>query len=368
MKVDVGFDATGLVAIDVAPPLTVRAPADIARFYRDLLGRVGENPAVASAAVASKLPLLSGPTTRPTWVEDAPPVAGTLPQIFPLVEVSAGYFATMNIPLLAGRTLSDANVARGENEAVVGSAFAMRYWNDPTGTSALGRRFRPYADGPWYTIVGVAADVRDTALTSSRSAILYLPEEPSADTVVGTRPSRGMSLVMRVRGDPSRLAETVERDLRSWSPGMIVFEPRLMSDVVSAAGSTARFVLFLLAIGATCTLLLGIIGLYGVIAYLVSLRTREIGIRIALGLVPSRAAAMILRQGIAIIATGAVAGVTAFVGFSTLLRTLVFGVSTSDAPSLEAAALVVIGVAAIATWIPARRAARIDPAEALRAD
>lgn len=368
MDVDTGFDPTNVVSVDIAPPLDVRTPAQIARFYRGLLARVGQNPSVVSVAIATKLPFLSGPTTRPIWVEDSPPAVGMLPRIFPLVDASPGYFATMKIPLLAGRTWNDANVIRGANEAVVGRGFAMRYWKDSTGNRALGRRFRPYADGPWYTVVGVVADVRDTALTSSRSAILYLPEEPSVDTVVGTRPSRGMSVVMRVHGDPNKVAESVERDLRLWSPGMIVFEPKLMSDVVSAAGSTARFVLLLLGIGATCTLVLGIIGLYGVIAYLVSLRTREIGVRIALGLIPGRAAGMILKQGGGIIAVGAAAGVAVFLGFATLLRTLVFGADTEDVMSIVAATLIVTVVAAVAIWLPARRAARIDPAEALRAD
>src|SRR6185503_13351649 len=178
--------------------------------------------------------------------KDAPPAAGMVPQVLPIVEANAGYFSTMGIPLLAGRTFDEANVSRGADEAVVGQAFAARYWKDSTGQRALGRRFRPFSAGPWYTIVGVVGDVRDTAITASRGAILYLPEEPSVDTVTDARPSRGMTVVMRTRGDPRSLAPTIERQLRMWSPGMIVFEPRTMEDVAASEGSSMRFVLFLL--------------------------------------------------------------------------------------------------------------------------
>jgi predicted permease len=368
MAVDVGFDPRGLSTIDVVPPTTVRTPREIALFYRELLAKVGENPSVVSASLASKLPLQSGPSSRPVFVEDAPLAAGAMPQLFPIVEAIRGYFTTMKIPLLSGRTFDDANVERGANEAVVGRGFAFRYWNDSTGERALGRRFRPFTAGPWYTIVGVVGDVRDTAMTASRGAVLYLPEEPSVDSVTDTRPSRGMTLVMRTDGDARRLGSTIEQQLRLWSPGMIVFEPQAMEDVASAAGSSMRFVLFLLGLGATCTLVLGVIGLYGVISYLVSMRTREIGIRIALGLNPPQAARMIFRHGSAIIILGAAVGVVVFLGFARLLRALVFDMSTADVPSVAAAMIVIVAVAAVATWIPARRAARVDPTQALRAE
>ena len=198
---------------------------DVARFYRDAVARVERIPGVAAAGIVSKPPLQYGQTQRVTWVEDAPPAAGVLPPGHPVAEASEGYFRAMGIPVLAGRVFSDENVRRGAEEAVVSRAFAMQYWNDSTGARALGRRFRPYAVGPWLTIVGVVGDVRDTSLTAPPQAAVYLPEDPGLDTVSDTRPTRVMAFVVRTNGAMPGIAAAVEREIRAIDRDLPTYSP-----------------------------------------------------------------------------------------------------------------------------------------------
>ena len=169
-------------------------------------------------------------------------------------------------------------------------------------------------------------------------------------------------------GPAPGLPQMLRKTLHVLDPHLPFYRPATMEQIVTDARAEMMFALTLLIVGAAATLVLGVVGLYGVIAYVVSLRSREISIRIALGLAPSAAARMILRQGEAIVAGGAVAGLVVFVLFAKLLTTLAFEVSTVDAATLAAAMLAVLVIATVATWIPARRAARVDPARALSAD
>jgi putative ABC transport system permease protein len=364
-----GFDASNVFTTWTALRHTrYPAPEDVARFYRTAVARIERIPGVVAAGVVSKPPLQWAQTQRVVWVEDEPAGASALPPSHPVAEASDGYFRAMGIPVIAGRVFDDANVRRGAEEAVVSQAFAAQYWNDSTGRRALGRRFRPYAVGPWLTIVGVVGDVRDTSLTGPPQSAVYLPEEPGTDTVSDTRAFPVMAFVVRTNGHVPDIAAAVQREIRAVDPNALPFQSELMTETVAKAGARTRFVLMLLSAGAAATLTLGVVGLYGVIAYLVGLRTREIGIRIALGLAPRRAARMILEQGLAIIIAGAVAGVLVFLVFARLLRSLTFQVSVVDRPSVGVAALIVLVVASVATWMPARRAARIDPADALKSD
>lgn len=177
-----------------------------------------------------------------------------------------------------------------------------------------------------------------------------------------------MAFVVRTRGPAPGLPQLLRGELHAMDPNLPFYRPATMEQIVADARAGTTFALMLLAVGALTTLLLGAVGLYGVIAYVVSLRTREISIRIALGLVPSAAAHLILRQGGAIIGVGAAAGLAAFLVFSKLLTTLAFEVRPVDLTTLVVALAGVVGIATAATWIPARRASRIDPARALSGD
>ena len=338
------------------------------QFYRNALDRVARLPGVSEVGIVSKMPLENGPVLQLMTVEDAQPAAGFLALPSALDAASAGYFHAIGIPLIAGRTFDEGQVRRGNNEAVVGRAFALHYWHDSTGERALGRRFRPYSSGPWHTIVGVVGDVRDTALSAAPMEVVYVPYtlQEHADDIFRVR--HDMAFVVRTRRSAAALAPEVRRVMQSLDPSVPVLELQSLDEHVAKAGRRTRFVLALLGAGAVMTLALGLVGLYGVIAYVVNMRKREIGIRIALGLSPSRAMGMIVREGEVVVLAGCAIGVLMFVAFARLLRSLTYGVGAVDGLSLALAVFVVIAVASLATWLPARSAARIDPAEALRND
>ena len=353
-----GFDTENVLTFGTsAPPWIYVSGVQVRQFYRRALEAAQQIDGVESAAFITKLPLAGWWGALPIFADDAALTGGGMPPITGVSYVGGEYFATMRIPIVTGRSFLDEGFDRGNNEAVVSRAFSKLYWNDPTGARALGKRIRSDVNGPWYTIVGIVGDVRDTALTSPPPAKVYFPGE-----------GRNMFFAVRTRGAVPRLARSLERAIHSVDPSAPFSDVHPMAELVSNAGIRLRFILLLLGVGAIATLTLGVVGLYGVVAYVVGFRAREIGIRIALGLQPNRAVTMIVRQGFVVIGTGVVVGILAFVGFSKLLRAVAFDVSVVDAASLAIAAGVVLGISMIATWAPARRAGRIDPAEALKSD
>ena len=354
------------------PGASYRRPSDAARFYREAIGRIEQLPGVVAVGATAKLPLeIEGfPYKVLIWADDGSPASSALPPVFQSTTASSGYFNALQIPMLAGRSFDDVNVRRGALEAVASRGFVEHFWHDATGRSGLGKRVRPTATGPWYTIVGVVGDVRDSTLTQPPISEVYFPEEANPDTsaVASQTTARDMAFVVRTSGPAPGLPALLRRELHSLDPNLPFYRPATMEQVVDDARSKMTFALLLLAVGAGTTLLLGVVGLYGVIAYVVSLRSREISIRIALGLAPNGAARMILRQGGMIVAIGACAGTVMFLAFSRLLASLAFEVSTLDVRTLAGAVAGVVIVATVATWIPARRAAAVNPADALKAD
>jgi predicted permease len=367
--VDPGFEPGGAVSFWTSLRGTKYFDQQaVARFYRDALDRIGQISGVDPVGIVSKPPLENGPVLELVHVEDAQQAEGPVGRGTAVASASAGYFRAIGIPLRAGRTFDENSVRRGANEAVVGLSFAIHYWGDSTGRRALGRRVQPYASAPWHTIVGVVGDVRDTALSAAPTEVLYVPHTLAehADDVFRVR--HDMAFVLRTRRPLEALGPEITRAIHAVDPTVPVLDIERLSDRVSRAGRRMRFVLVLLGTGAAMTLALGVVGLYGVIAYLVSLRSREIGIRIALGLTPARAARFIAREGGVVIAIGALVGTGLAVGFAHLLRSLTYGVPLVDTGALAMAVAVVVAVACAAAWLPARRASRIDPAEALRVD
>lgn len=368
LDVDPGFKADGAVIFWTSlRGATYFDQERVWQFYREALDRVGQLAGVDDVGIVTKLPLENGPVLQLMTVEDDG-VANSVGLPSALAAANAGYFRAIGIPFIAGRSFDEAAVRHGANEAVVGRAFAVHYWHDSTGQRALGRRFRPYANGPWHTVVGVVGDVRDTALTAGTMEVVYVPYTLKEHTEDVFRVGHDMAFVLRTRRSAGSLAPEVRRVIHSLDLMVPVLELQSLDAHVAKAGRRMRFVLALLGTGATMALALGLVGLYGVIAYIVNGQRREIGIRIALGLAPSRAMGMIVRQGEAVVLAGCGVGALMFVAFARLLRSVTFGVGPVDTGSLASSIAVVIAVASVATWLPARSAARIDPAEALRND
>jgi hypothetical protein len=259
------------------------------------------------------------------------------------------------------------------SEVVASRAFVEHYWHDPTGQSALGKRVRiSTGEGaPWSTIVGVVESVRDTSLGAAPVGEIYFPlrvAAPGTPDSLAPFTSRVMSIVLRTEGDPLALTSGARNALRDINSAIPIYDVTSMTDVLERATARTRFALLALAVAAAITLVLGAIGLYAVIAYVVSLRTRELGLRIALGAQPGDVLALVLRDGLALALIGVVAGLAAFLALGRFLRGMLVGITPTDPITLIAVTTAVLMVALIASWVPARRASRIDPFEALRAD
>jgi predicted permease len=363
-----GFDAEGVATLWMSLP-EARYPDDSAttRFYAQLTNRVAQLPGVQSAGISSRLPLLRyGMNGIPLFAENDPNAETRIGALQILTTIDSAYLSTIGIPLLAGRPFRGFDTQRWD-EAIVSQATAEQFWNDPTGARALGKRFRVVPGGPWYTVIGVAGNARDTSLASSPSQTVYFAQVPGG-SVDYTLVQRTMALAVRSRGDPALAASQVQRVIRELDPALPTFDVQPMTAVLRESMGRLRFVMIVLGAAAAVTLLLGAVGLYGVMAYLVSLRTRELGVRLALGAQPRTVAAMLTKQGLTLAAIGLGAGLVVFALTTRFLRAFLYGVAPSDPLAIAGAMLIIVATATVASWLPARRAARVDPARALRAE
>jgi len=369
--VNPGFDTENVATFWMSlPGARYKDASAVARFYSTLTARATELPGVRAAGVTSRVPLESGGMSQdPLYPENDRSYEKKIPPLQLYVTVDSGYFGAMGIPLLAGRTFRNLTT-QSVGEVIVSQATAKHFWNDPTGRSAIGKRFRELPTGPLYTVIGVVGSVRDTALSAAPSQTVYLPEAATKDTSWKgfDHAEWTMGLVVKTTGDPSAITTSVQRLVRELDPTLPTFDVRPMRAVLRASTARLSFITVILGGAAVVTLLLGAIGLYGVMAYLVALRVKELSVRIALGAQPSAVAAMMTRHGLALSAIGVVAGLAGFATVARFLRSFLYGVAPRDPLALTAASLTLIAIAALATWIPARRASRVDPADALRAE
>ena len=339
----------------------------VVRFYAQLVDRVGQLPGVRAAGVASRLPLeTEGMNQNPFYAEGDESATTKIPPLQINSTVDSGYFRVMGIPLVTGRMFTRTGEQR-EAEAIISQRTAEQFWKDPSGRAAIGKRFRSLPGGPLYTVIGVAGNSRDTALAAPPSQVVYFPMAPSIDSI-NSQSQRTMALVVKTIGDPAIIATPVQRLVREMDPTLPVFDVRTMNGVMSSATAQLWFTIVVLGAAAVVTLLLGAIGLYGVMAYLVALRTRELGVRIALGAQPRDVAMMMTGQGLALTAAGVGLGLLLFALVARFIKSFLFGVAPSDPLTLASASLALVVIAALASWIPARRAGRVDPATSLRAE
>jgi putative ABC transport system permease protein len=358
-----GFDADGMFVMRIALPTSKYAStASIIQFYDRLLEQTRALPGVRSAELTTWVPLTGNHSNSVTQVEDHPLPPNAVPRVHDQAYVTAGYFTMMSAPLLTGRTFGTQDPARPSNEVIVSRAFAERYW--PKG-NPLGKRIRPGIDGPWFTIVGVASDVHLQALDQPVDDAIYLPMvTPDSDT---TSAPSAVAVLIR-SSNPDAVAAPVRRVVQSLDPALPVYDEHLMTAIVASASARTRFTMLLLAVASGLALVLGAVGIYGVMAYGVSLRQREIGVRMALGARPVDVRQMISRQGVGLAAIGVVIGLAAALGVTRFLRGLLYDVSPTDPLTLGGTCVVLLAVALLASWIPAQRAAGMDAAEALRSD
>lgn len=358
-----GFDARPVFTFRMALP-TAGFPmrADIAQSLDHVVDAIEALPGVQAAGAITKLPLVdAGRIDTPLFVLDQPMAPGRMPNIHQLAYVSPEYFRAMSIPVVDGRIFDRMNPAKPKLEAVVSDALVRRYWPDGR---AVGRQVRILPTGDALTIVGVVRSVRGTTLEEAPDEMIYLPLASSDPRWA----PREFSIVVRSAAAPASVAPEVTNALRRLMPSVPLYAAQPMTDVMSGARARTSFLLVLLGIASTLAMALGAVGLFGISAYLVTLRGREMAIRLALGARPLDVRRMITRQGITLAVVGVVVGLGGAIAATHALAALLFGVSPGDPATLATAAALMIVISAAANWLPAHRAGRIDPAQALRAE
>jgi putative ABC transport system permease protein len=365
--VDLGFRPEGLLTFRYSLPES-RYEDGVARmaFHRDLLDRIEATPGVVSAGVISGLPLTQAKSATPMEAVDHPAPSGSLAPIIEQRQVSPGYFATMGIDIVDGRPLEWEDRADGLRGIVISEALARAFW---PGESAVGRMIRGQGeDNDAWEVVGVARDVRFDGVEDEPLPLAYWPMLNGDVDEEGSSPS-AVDMVVRVAGgDPLDALSGMGAAMRELDARLPVINPRTVQDVVGDSLSSASFTALLLGIAAAVALLLGTVGLYGVISFIVGRRTQEIGVRMALGASSRSVMRQVVRQGMTLTSIGLAVGLVGAWGVSRVLGSLLYGVTSNDPVTFVGTALLLGGVALIATWIPAHRAANVDPVEALRGE
>jgi putative ABC transport system permease protein len=348
---DPGFRVAGLQTIRIDLPVSrYAAPARQALFFDQFLDRVRALPGVNNVAAAARLPFAGGNSTRSITIDGSTinnAVGG-------IRVVSPAYFDLMNVRVREGRAFTDRDRDGAPMVALVNDAMARRYW---PGRDPIGRRFR-VGDGPWIEIVGVAANTKHGSLRETIEPEFYQPYAQAPWTF--------MTIVVDTTLAPQELSSDLERVLASIDAGMALPRVRSMSSLVTGSVSLDRFEMVGLVVFAALALLLAAIGLYGVMAYLVGQRTKEIGLRMALGASQGSIVRSILLDGLWLVAAGLAVGSALAALVGRMLRGSLFGVAASDPATLAAVAAILVAVALIACVVPARRAMRVDPMVAVR--
>jgi ABC-type antimicrobial peptide transport system permease subunit len=278
------------------------------------------------------------------------------------------YFPTMRIPVLSGRSI-DASDIRGSNPVVmVNAALARRFYGDDGARAAIGKRIKwgtAQNGAPWLTIIGVAADVKDVGLDKKQEWSIYFPALQAADANLNGM-MRSFAFVARSNGDDGVVLREVRQAVRRIDPTMPIVGPNRMAELVATSLGDRRFNTYAIGAFAILALSLAAVGIYGLVAYLVVQRSREIGLRLALGAVPRDVLRMVIGQGAALAGTGIVVGLIATAAMARVFRSMLFGVGPFDVTSFVAAATLLFAVAIAASLIPAWRAAKMDPQATLR--
>jgi putative ABC transport system permease protein len=361
-QVDPGFARDGLLTARVSLPRGAYAePAARLAFGERLLERLEATREVRSAALVSDLPLGGSPPYWAFAVAGVDPPAPGVVQDAAIYFSSPGYFSTVGIPLLDGRLFDAADRPDSPPVAVIGTALARRYWPD---RSPLGQRitFDDPSDpsATWRTIVGVVGDVRQETLEAPAYPQIYLP--------LAQNPVRSVVVVARAGGDPLALLPALRRHTGELDSTLPLSEVATMEQVVAATLARPRVNAVLLGGFALVALALAAIGIYGVISYGVIQRTRELGIRTALGADSARLLRLVLRQGMAPVLLGVAIGAAGALAGGRVLTSLLFGVGAADPAAFLAVTVFLLAVALLASWLPARRAACADPMVALRSE
>jgi putative ABC transport system permease protein len=360
-NVDPGFDPSDVAFASIILDDSYPTREEQLLFFSSVLDRAEQTvPGAVSVAVVTALPMSGDRWRAPIVVEGYEPPEGTRLGM-DYAQVSEDYFEAIGTSVISGRVFNAQDRGSGGPTAiVVNESFAREFWPDG---NALGRRLKigrsADAPGPWITVIGVVADVRQRGLAES--------SEPESYLFYHQRPSDQMRIVVRSSADFSLVSQALRRAV--WEvDSTIPVEVMALSDQVASTITAPRFYTGLLASFATLALLLAAVGIYGTMSYVVGERQREMGIRIALGAASSSVTKLVVRQALLLTGLGIVVGLGAAASTTRLLESFLFGVTSADPSAFASGVAILGGVAVVASYLPARRATRVDPVEALRAD
>jgi putative ABC transport system permease protein len=359
-QVEPGFVRPAEVQTFVVAPqaLLPDGPAQ-AHLHQQLAERLGQVPGVVSVGLSSSITMDGEDNSNPFVVEAAGLPEGQMPPLRRFKTVAPGYFETMGNPVLAGRAITWDDIGQGRKVVVISEVLAREHWPNPA--DAVGQRVR--SDSTWHEVVGVVGAERDDGLNRPPTPIVYWP---MLSEVYGRETFTYVVRSTRV-GTPGFLGE-LQRAVWSVNPGLPLAGIRTLEQVLAESVAQTSFAMVMLAIAAGVALLLGMVGIYAVTAYVATQRTREVGIRMALGARPLDVRRLFLRQGLLLTAAGIALGVGAALAVTRVVSALLFGVESTDPATYAVVSAGLAAVALLATWLPARRMSRIDPMVALRQD
>ena len=359
-SVTTGFESSGSEGVVQTVRVTLPEsyePDRVHTFARGVLDRIQYLPGVKSASVINSLPF------GMMFIQDDFTVEGQ-----PKAEFNAGrptidadYFKTMGIPLLGGREFNAQDRAGGPKVAIISERIVSEYFPDGP-SQALGRNVRLGDDGDWLTVVGVVADIRQRGLDQAVQPMIYVPLQQESSGFV-----RFVTFVART-ATPASVVEGIRTEIRRAAPDLAILGTVTMDEAVAASVAQPRFRMLLLVLFAAAATLIATCGIYGLMAYAVTQRRHEIGVRMALGAERSDVLRLVLSRALRIVVAGVIAGIAGALGVTRVLQRFLFGVTPTDPIAFTIVTMLLIVVGLVAAWLPARRAARIDPCVALRAE
>jgi predicted permease len=359
-QVKPGFDPENVLTMRVGlPGSKYDTPEKRRIFYKEMLERIGALPGVVAGGATTNLPLL-GNWGRSLTVEGYPVLSvGQAPLVNHHL-ITPNYFKAIGIPILSGRDFNDTDTPEGQKVTIIDERLAREYWPNQ---SPLGKRVRfgpPESNEPWHTIVGVVGNIKNESLRLTQGKSVYLPHSQRA---LGN-----MGLAVRAAGSPKNLAEAIRRQVKEMDPNLPLANVRTMNDVISRSMWQPRLYTILFGVFAGLALLLASVGIYGVMAYSVAQRTHEIGIRLALGAQRGDVLRLVVGQGMKLAAAGTVIGIGGGLALTRLIQSLLYEISPTDLLTFGLVAALLGSIALLACYIPAQRAAGVDPMLALRKD
>jgi predicted permease len=358
LSVNPGFTTEQLLTWQMNIPDRLQSPDERRAFYQDFFARMEALPGVQMIGGTTRIPLGSTSVSTTVQVDGRAVPVAELPEV-QFRRAMHSYFAAMGIPIVRGRGFTPEDGPTAPPVAVINETMARRMF---PGEEAIGQRVRmgSSATGPWTTIIGVIGDVRHGGLEETPQPELYITSLQN--------PPVAPFIVLRVSGDPAAIAETVRAEARAIDKDLPVYDMKTMATLRSESVAERRFILLIVAAFGVLALALAAIGVYGVMSLIVSERSREVAVRVALGAAPARMIGLIVRQATTLAALGIVIGIAVVLPLTPLLQSQLYGVTAADPVTLISVPLGLLAVAALAVLVPARRAAVMDPLVALRAE